>query len=1051
MRKHVITRAAAWLLVASLFLGNGWSGLAQAGQTEDAAQRAEVITGVPALENEHSLIFEGEVTRDLLDSILALLDSILALLASHQAKAGFFLPAIQIAEDPALAQRIIAQGHWLGNYLLRGERHLEEMDPVKRINNIKRAQEVVQTASGVAPTYLRGNVSEYTDPVLEDLATAGVPYALLPSVYLNHTSFKAQPEANTFIARLAPGALVTFKIRQPLEASELPEPQVKPTGSLTPQATPGPKAEGAPTPTIDVDARMLDVIGWLLGAFSDNQASLVTPEALHQNQSSAFGQLLRQAEDTAGAANIVQSLRADSARAEVLSSGFTVNKEISLVLEGSASRQTMSNIAQLLESLGIQASFFVPALEAARMADQIQSLVTTGHGIGNYLYQGEKNAASMAQTDQVHSLLKAQRVFGQLGITPEFFKANVSPYDDALLQSAYAVGIRQAVAPGVYLNHSSFSSMEQASGYISRVPAGSIISIKLNQVLDASELPAPETKAIAPSPTPQASIQPVNDKSDPVEPPKPEGWTVEQRLMNILDWVTASLQKQDFAIVSLTQLQEDQNAPLAKKLADIMSEQDSRALAQGLQADSAQAALIRSGPDFSGTRSVSLVFEGTASPTALRAISQALNAQQAKSVFFIPGQSLPGLQDVLSELVRDGHQLGNYSMSGKRSGLSASATDQLTSLYRAQQIAQAIAGVTPELFRLNATPIHSDLLKAARAVGLQAGLSPLAYVNHSSFKTWEQALAYATNSLDGTIVSIKMNDFLDETELNVPTPTATPDSTVDTTLTPPPQTASESNLEEALVRVTQWLVDAYAQEGFAFRLPQQIAENQTIVYPEGTRNTLSQAPNKAAPLFATLVMRNSSAPAVETKTNPALAATVSLPALETITDDSPQAGIIASSPVLPREISLVVEAISDVAAVEAFSSALARLQVQATFFLPAQLLLTHPQTAELLLSDGHELGNYMLFGETAAHQRDIAWQAENLYRAQMILEELSGRRAQLYKGNLTEYSRELLQAASIAGIAYAVKPGSVLNQGSFKTREQAASYACRTMPGTVLS
>ena len=104
-----------------------------------------------------------------------------------------------------------------------------------------RAQEIISRAmGGTAPRYLKANLSEYTPQLLSVIKEAGIPFALKPNVFLNHSSFKTPEQAANYVGKLDAGTLISFKVNQPLAAEEMPELAIKPTDSYTPQASPGP-------------------------------------------------------------------------------------------------------------------------------------------------------------------------------------------------------------------------------------------------------------------------------------------------------------------------------------------------------------------------------------------------------------------------------------------------------------------------------------------------------------------------------------------------------------------------------------------------------------------------------------------------------------------------------------------------------------------------------------------------------------------------------------------------------------------------------------------
>ena len=994
--KHLFTRITSLLLALTLLAAT--SALAQ--------DEAEVLTGYPIQEAEFSLILEGAVSD-------ALLDQLLPLLAEHGTLVTFFVPALKLAEEPGLAERILQSGHALGNYLLQGEHKVQDLHPDQQERSVVRAQDIITRAmGGTAPLYLKANLSEYTPQLLSVIKAAGIPFALKPNVFLNHSSFKTPEQAASYVGKLDHGTLISFKVNQPLAAEEMPEQAVKPTDSYTPQATPGPKEGASVEPTLPVEDRIIQVLGWLLDALNDRGMRAVTPDSLKDRQGSFFAQVLRLAEGEEESGRLAEDLTDHSTKAGVYSSGFTRYREVSLLLEGEVSVPVFQRILALFKERNIRATFFIPALAAARMPDMVTALLADGHDIGNYLLSGEKHIQDKTPDEQVKTLYRAQLILRELGADPALFKGNVAVLDDSLLRSVKAAGIPDAVEAGLYLNHTSFNSRQQAEGYVAKVKPGTIISFKLNQALDASEF----VKPVSPTPTPAASQQPVADDSDRATP-APLDLGIEDKALMVLDWLTQALMDSGTSTTSLINLRAHQQDPLVQAIARVVADETDEQTALAIKGASQPALLLRSGPDALAQKAVSLVFEGHISPEGLRKLTALLQIHQVPATFFLPGQDLLPLQEELKNLKAQGSQVGNYFLTGEKGLQNNTWTDWYNSLKAAQGIAQAVLGEAPDLFKGNDIMFTEDLLLAGSAAGLKAAVLPLAYLNHTSFASREQAEGYAAASLPGAILSIKMNDGISEQE--APRIDVSPSPTTGAAPTPtlaPTQAPLETSIEERLLQQVAWLLEAYAAQGSTFLLPQQISDNKVAAYPEGTRNSTRARHVAEQPL-----------------------------------SDADQAFILGPGYTQAKEVSLIIEAVHDVETVQGIMEALDRIQMKAVFFLPAQLVHQHPELARTLLANGHQLGNYLLKGETAAHRLDPTWLVYNLGLSQALYQQTTGQTPVLFKGNLTDYSPALVNALREAGIANALKPNLVLNATSFRSQEQAEGYVERMQAGSLIT
>lgn len=79
---------------------------------------------------------------------------LLDLLAAHETKAVFFLVGEQVAREPAIARRIVAEGHQVGNHSWSHPWFVRLSRP-RLEDEIDRCQAAIQDATGVSPVWAR--------------------------------------------------------------------------------------------------------------------------------------------------------------------------------------------------------------------------------------------------------------------------------------------------------------------------------------------------------------------------------------------------------------------------------------------------------------------------------------------------------------------------------------------------------------------------------------------------------------------------------------------------------------------------------------------------------------------------------------------------------------------------------------------------------------------------------------------------------------------------------------------------------------------------------
>lgn len=106
--------------------------------------------------------------------------------------------------------------------------------------------------------------------------------------------------------------------------------------------------------------------------------------------------------------------------------------------------------------------------------------------------------------------------------------------------------------------------------------------------------------------------------------------------------------------------------------------------------------VVSSGP---AHQAVALTFDDGPNPVYTREILQVLRDYDVKATFFVVGANVAKHPEVATEIVQEGHELGNHSMT-HRYALPFELPHQIRGDYRqAQQAIWEAAGVSPRLYR----------------------------------------------------------------------------------------------------------------------------------------------------------------------------------------------------------------------------------------------------------------------------------------------------------------------------------------------------------------
>lgn len=184
----------------------------------------------------------------------------------------------------------------------------------------------------------------------------------------------------------------------------------------------------------------------------------------------------------------LEKLKSENGKASIIDRFQSDDNIIALTFDGMTDTEDMIKIKDILNKYNVEASFFIEGIRAAEDADTVGEIFKDGYDIENYTLSGKKHLEKLNQNEQVKNFDKSQFVLSKVvGEEPEILKCNVTNYNNEILESAHAAGIKYMIKPEHMLSASSFKSYEEAFGYISKLKSGDIISFKLNEELDEEE------------------------------------------------------------------------------------------------------------------------------------------------------------------------------------------------------------------------------------------------------------------------------------------------------------------------------------------------------------------------------------------------------------------------------------------------------------------------------------------------------------------------------------------------------------------------------------
>jgi len=297
----------------------------------------------------------------------------------------------------------------------------------------------------------------------------------------------------------------------------------------------------------------------------------------------------------------------------------TATDRIILTFDSLCDEETLGRILDLLNKYNIRATFFVSGMQAAEFPDSIRMIKNGGHDVGNHTLKTRKSMHELRAEDSISDILHAEDIIrGITGVRPTKLRFYVTAYTE-LVKSIAAATDYQLMPADVFVNYRSFSSLTQVQGYVNALEDGSVISVKLNGELDATEYVRKEiidTPAIDPSPA-------------AADPGKEEQREKDERLVQIVEWLCISLSKAG-----------------VYPEAEILQVQNKGELATPIR-------LIGTTEE-----AVAYLFYGLGNDQELNSVLSSLKQIGAKGTFFVSKEDLDEHPGQIKKIIADGHAMG---------------------------------------------------------------------------------------------------------------------------------------------------------------------------------------------------------------------------------------------------------------------------------------------------------------------------------------------------------------------------------------------------------
>ncbi len=151
-----------------------------------------------------------------------------------------------------------------------------------------------------------------------------------------------------------------------------------------------------------------------------------------------------------------------------------------------------------------------------------------------------------------------------------------------------------------------------------------------------------------------------------------------------------------------------------------------------------------------------LTFDGLADAATTRQLLDLLQKYDTKATFFVEGMRAAEETELVSEIVKAGHRVENYSLSGRTALEKLPQEELVQDLCISQKTIKVTSNSSPVFLKAEGTAYTDNLLQVAKACGLAAAVKSDQVLNARSLASYEAAVGYVRNISKGSIVSFQM-------------------------------------------------------------------------------------------------------------------------------------------------------------------------------------------------------------------------------------------------------------------------------------------------------
>lgn len=402
-----------------------------------------------------------------------------------------------------------------------------------------------------------------------------------------------------------------------------------------------------------------------------------------------------------------------SNKAKLITNVNSLSNIVSLSFEGLSDRDTMQEITEMLDKYGIKATFFIPGIKAAEDSSTVEMIHKKGHDIGNGTLNWKKNMQDLSPKDLITDFCRTNNILKSItGKDPTLLKCNSTIYNDNILEAAYAAGNKYVVNSDHYISYQSFKDYDQMYQYLKNLKNGTIISIKLEGVLDSNEYKKKRVEEkLAIDKQADINENDINTKEEK-----------EIDITQIVEWLLKSIDEQNKIVVKASELQNDEGYDESLYLINNYGESRSATIKNKMNSNytikytsdgksnenniiqnqefnkkvktnidpinfqelieknnGKQAPIISQ--FFTTQKALTYTFRGLSNEACLDKVLEKLNKMNAKGTFFVTKEEILKYPEQINKILSKGHEIGNGGITNSSSILNKSTEEICKEIY----------------------------------------------------------------------------------------------------------------------------------------------------------------------------------------------------------------------------------------------------------------------------------------------------------------------------------------------------------------------------------